>query len=67
MLDEQAWTEYINQDDPVIGTAIRVMRNNAAFPKAPSKTYAKDGKVALNDTRIFDNRIRFVSHSYFQA
>ncbi len=67
MLDEQAWTEYINQDDPVIGTAIRVMRNNAAFPKAPSKTYAKDGKVALNDSRIFDNRIRFVSHSYFQA
>ncbi len=67
MLDEQAWTEYINQDDPVIGTAIRVMRNNAAFPKAPAKEQTKDGKVAQYRPRVFDNRIRLASHSCFQA
>lgn len=33
MLDEQAWTEYINQDDPTIRAALQVFKNNAAFPK----------------------------------
>ena len=35
MLDEQAWTEYINQDDPTIRVALQVFKNNAAFPKKP--------------------------------
>ncbi len=35
MLDEQAWTEYINQDDPTIATALRVFKKNEAFPKKP--------------------------------
>lgn len=35
MLDEQAWTEYINQDDPTIATALRVFEKNEAFPKEP--------------------------------
>ena len=35
MLDEQAWTEYINQDDPTIATALRVFEKNEAFPKIP--------------------------------
>ena len=35
MLDEQAWTEYINQDDPTIRAALQVFKNNAAFPKKP--------------------------------
>ena len=35
MLDEQAWTEYIKQDDPTIATALRVFEKNEAFPKKP--------------------------------
>lgn len=35
ILDEQAWTEYINQDDPTIATALRVFEKNEAFPKKP--------------------------------
>ena len=35
MLDEQAWTEYINQDDLTIATALRVFEKNEAFPKKP--------------------------------
>lgn len=35
MLDEQAWTEYINQDDPTIATALRVFEKNESFPKKP--------------------------------
>lgn len=45
MLNEQAWTEYINQDDPVIRKTLEVFHGNAAFPKkpaaAPKKPQAK--------------------------
>ena len=32
---EQAWTEYLNQDDPSIIEALRLFRENAAFPQKP--------------------------------
>lgn len=51
MLDEQAWNQYVNIDDPVILTALRVFKNNAAFPKAPQKVPKKKaGKVAMATT-----------------
>lgn len=37
MLDDEAWTEYINADDPAIAKALSVFRENAAFPKMPAK------------------------------
>lgn len=40
MLDEQALYEYLNQDDPAIAVALKVLRNHAAFPKAPAKKAA---------------------------
>lgn len=39
MLDESAWNEYINLGDPTIEAAIKVFRNNAAFPKKPGATH----------------------------
>ena len=44
MLDEQAWTEYINQDDPTVRAALQVFKNNAAFPKKPVGVKAKKKK-----------------------
>jgi carboxyl-terminal processing protease len=41
ILNEEAWAEYINQDDPVIKSALEVMRKKEAFPKMPQ---AKKGK-----------------------
>lgn len=41
MLDEQGLDEYLNQDDPVITTALRVFANNAAFPKKPAQAARK--------------------------
>ena len=38
MLDESAWNEYINLGDPTIEAALKVFRNNAAFPKKPGTT-----------------------------
>ena len=37
MLDDEAWTEYINADDPAIAKALSVFRENAALPKKPAK------------------------------
>ena len=63
MLDEEAWNEYINQDDPVISTALRVFRNNAAFPKKPEKKSAK-GKVAIvQGYNHFSLQRHFIAHA----
>lgn len=53
---EQAWTEYLNQDDPAIIEALRLFRENAAFPQKP-KAPASDKKVA----RLSDDRYLHVS------
>lgn len=46
MLDEQAWNEYINIDDPVIKKTLEVFNNHAAFPKKPMQPKAKKQKKA---------------------
>lgn len=42
MMDEDALIQYLNLDDNVIKTALRVFKNNAAFPKRP---YPAKGKA----------------------
>ena len=41
MLDEQAWHEYLNLDDPAIQKALRVFKDGESFPAAPAKTEKK--------------------------
>lgn len=36
MLDEDSWIQYINVDDKVIDTALKVFRDGTAFPKKPA-------------------------------
>ena len=50
MLDEEAWTEYLNQDDPAIQETLKLFRNNEAFPKPEQKV--QNQKVA----KAFDYR-----------
>ena len=38
ILDEDAWTEYLNRDDNVIRKAMEVFRKNEAFPKNNEET-----------------------------
>ena len=38
ILDEDAWTEYLNRDDNVIRKALEVFRKNEAFPKNNEET-----------------------------
>ena len=35
VLNEQAWTEYLNNDDPAIKEALRVFKDGESFPKKP--------------------------------
>ena len=37
MLSEEAWTRYLNADDPAILETLKVFRENRAFPAAPKK------------------------------
>lgn len=46
ILNEEAWAEYINQDDPVIKSALEVMRKKEAFPKKPQAEKGKKVAVA---------------------
>lgn len=43
VLDEQAWTEYLNDDDPAIRETLRVFKAGVSFPK-PSESAAKEAK-----------------------
>lgn len=50
MLNEQAWNEYINQDDPVIRKTLEVFNKHEAFPKKPApvkKVKKQKQKVAM--------------------
>nr|WP_315346760.1 S41 family peptidase [Hoylesella enoeca] len=48
MLDESAWHQYINQDDPAIKAALNVFLRKEAFPKRPEpkSNKARNGKTA---------------------
>ena len=61
ILNEEAWTEYLNHDDPVIIETLRIFSNGEAFPsKAPVKG-TNDGKVAM----MFDHASQKAPKSYF--
>ena len=49
ILNEQAWTEYLNQDDPSIIESLRLFKNGEAFPKAPLPS--EPGKKVAFDYR----------------
>ncbi|MBR5063062.1 MAG: S41 family peptidase [Prevotella sp.] len=44
MLNEESWNEYINQFDHVIDEALKVFKNNAAFPTKPEEATEENGK-----------------------
>ena len=49
MLDEQAWIEYLNSDDPAIRETLRVFKAGESFPQKPnSETEQKNQKVAYD-------------------
>ena len=58
MLDEQAWMEYLNMDDPAIRQSLDVFRRDASFPVLPEeKQQKKYKKVAINTDAYYDKNI----------
>lgn len=47
MLDEEAWNEYLNQDDANIRAALNVFAQGKAFPKKPAVKKKAVKKVAV--------------------
>lgn len=50
ILDDEVWTEYLNEDDPVIAAALKVFKEEASFPKLTQADKAKsETKQKPND------------------
>ena len=56
ILNDQAWTEYLNHDDPAIIETRRLSRDGEAFPRVEKKQEGPSGKVAM----VFDSRSRMM-------
>jgi len=56
ILNDQAWTEYLNRDDPAVIETLRLFRNGEAFPRVEKKQEGASGKVAM----VFDSRSRMM-------
>ena len=54
ILNDQAWTEYLNHDDPAIIESIRIFRNGNAFPQNEAPKEEQGGNIA----RLFDTASR---------
>ena len=62
MLDEEAWTEYLNNDDPAIQETLKLFRNNASFPKPEEKTKAQKVAAAF-DYRSTQFKATLIAHA----
>ena len=51
MLNEEGWTQYLNQDDPVIKKALEVFRNGESFPKKPEANQEETKKQKVAQAR----------------
>ena len=61
MLNEEAWMQYLNEDDPAIMETRKVFRENKAFPQAPVKE-EENKKVA--QANAYDYRSTHVKATF---
>lgn len=57
IMNEQAWTEFLNADDPVISATLKLFKEEKAFPKNEEEKVQK--KVALNSSRQSPSRVPY--------
>lgn len=61
--NEQAWTEYLNQDDPAIKETLRLFREGEAFPQKPAVS-SKERKIAMgSDVRTLHISGVLIAHA----
>ena len=49
--NEQAWSEYLNQDDPAIKETLRLFRAGEAFPQKPASSTEERKVAMMSDVR----------------
>lgn len=57
MMNEEAWNEYLNSDDPTIDAALNVFKSNSAFPKLPPAKPVNKGETSMVKSQGFDNSL----------
>ena len=63
MLSEQAWTEYLNTDDPVISATLKLFKEKKAFPKNTDDKKELQ-KVAMSyDYRGTHSKAMLIAHA----
>ena len=63
IMDEDAWVQYLNLDDPVIRAAQKVFKEKTAFPQKTEVQEKKDQKVAhINNAPFINWEIRGNRH-----
>ena len=55
IMDESAWNQYLNIDDPVIKATMQVFKNNEAFPKKPEPKATDHKKVAIGGKMPYEH------------
>ena len=60
---EQSWTEYLNQDDPVIQETLRLFHNEGAFPQKPMAGEKGKHVAKAGDSRELRKMYKFIAHA----
>ena len=60
---EQSWTEYLNQDDPVIQETLRLFHNEGAFPQKPMAGEKGKHVAKAGDSRELRQMYKFIAHA----
>ena len=60
---EQAWTEYLNQDDPVIQETLRLFHNEGAFPQKPVSGVKGKNVAKAGDGRAIRQINTLIAHA----
>ena len=63
MMSEQAWTEYLNGDDPVIQQTLRLFKEGKAFPKNEEENKQQKVARAAFDYKGTHARITMTAHA----
>ena len=60
---EQSWTEYLNQDDPVIKETLRLFHNEGAFPQKPMAGEKGKHVAKAGDSRELRQMCKLIAHA----
>ena len=61
--NEQAWTEYLNQNDPAIEETLRLFHSGGAFPQKPAASTKGKQVAKIADSRQIRLLDKMIAHA----